>query len=367
MCGIAVALDWDDADATVRRLIGGILHRGDVTDPVVAISARTAFCTRRLRIVDADHAVQPQLSADGRILVSFNGEIYNHAALRHELRALGVAFKTLSDTEVLANALSVWGGGALGRLRGMFAFVALDLKSGEFIAARDAFGEKPLYLIQAGDSYLFCSEIRPLLEASPIGDVLLLPPGYALTKERCAPFVSLPPAPQRPLEQSDSRVLWTCCSPTPCKAASRRSCPSPPTSAAASTAPSSPTTPARSDATRRAISSVLKAAPDYPYAARYADMTGFDLRLVPFDGESPATFDLLDDVIETVETFEPSVIRPSLCYQVLSKSGARRRLSGGPWLVKGRTNSSAATRPWRRHSPRARRSAGPSGTNACRR
>ena len=92
MCGLAVAIDWEDAETAVRRLIGGILHRGDVTDPVVALSPRTALCTRRLRIVDVDRAVQPQLSSDGRILVAFNGEIYNHEALRRELAALGARF-----------------------------------------------------------------------------------------------------------------------------------------------------------------------------------------------------------------------------------------------------------------------------------
>ena len=62
MCGIAVAIDWPEAEKTVRTLIEGILHRGDVTDPVVALRKDTAMATRRLRIVDAEHAVQPQMS-----------------------------------------------------------------------------------------------------------------------------------------------------------------------------------------------------------------------------------------------------------------------------------------------------------------
>src|SRR5580658_6934449 len=100
MCGIAVAIDWDGAETAVRQMIGGILHRGDITDPVISPRANTAMCTRRLRIVDADHAIQPQSSFDRRLLVSLNGEIYNHAALRDELAAEGVKFKTASDTEV---------------------------------------------------------------------------------------------------------------------------------------------------------------------------------------------------------------------------------------------------------------------------
>src|ERR1700722_2862408 len=115
MCGIAVAIDWDGAEATVRHLIAGMLHRGDVTDPLIMIGNNVAMCTRRLRIVDAAHGTQPQASFDGRLLVSFNGEIYNHVALRRELEALGVPFRTDSDTEVLANALQVWGASALQR------------------------------------------------------------------------------------------------------------------------------------------------------------------------------------------------------------------------------------------------------------
>ena len=78
MCGLAVAIDWPDAEAAVRRLIPGILHRGDVTDPIVSPRANTAMCTRRLRIVDGGRAVQPHTSFDGRLVVSFNGEIYNY-------------------------------------------------------------------------------------------------------------------------------------------------------------------------------------------------------------------------------------------------------------------------------------------------
>ena len=85
MCGIAVAIDWEGAESAVRRLVAGILHRGDVTDPVISPRRDTAMCTRRLRIVDGERAIQPQASPDGRLLVSFNGEIYNHAELRAEL------------------------------------------------------------------------------------------------------------------------------------------------------------------------------------------------------------------------------------------------------------------------------------------
>src|SRR3974390_2535056 len=136
MCGIAVARDWPEAERAVAQLIGGIRHRGDVSDPVFAPRSNTAMATRRLRTVDAERAVQPQLSYDGRLAVCFNGEIYNHAGLRAELEQTGARFATNSDTEVLANALRLWGHHALARLNGIYAFVALALQTGNFLAAR---------------------------------------------------------------------------------------------------------------------------------------------------------------------------------------------------------------------------------------
>jgi len=100
VCGIAVAIDWDDAEATVRQLVMGVQHRGDVSDPIICPRPNSAFGTRRLRIVDAEHAQQPCFSFDGRLVLSFNGEIYNFRELRAKLEVLGVRFRTESDTEV---------------------------------------------------------------------------------------------------------------------------------------------------------------------------------------------------------------------------------------------------------------------------
>ena len=72
----------------------------------------------------------------------------------------------------------------------MYAFVAMDIMSGEFLAARDPFGVKPLYVIQSGDGFLFCSEMKPLLETVPIGDVLLVPPGYMVSAKGCGRYKS---------------------------------------------------------------------------------------------------------------------------------------------------------------------------------
>ena len=94
----------------------------------------------------------------------FNGEIYNYRELRDTLARLGNHCHTDSDTEVLLQALIVWGADAISRLNGMFAFVFHDRSTNQWIAARDHFGIKPLYYIILKDELLFGSEIKALLE-----------------------------------------------------------------------------------------------------------------------------------------------------------------------------------------------------------
>jgi asparagine synthase (glutamine-hydrolysing) len=316
MCGIAVAIDWDGADAAVRRLITGMLHRGDVTDPLVMVGHNTAMCTRRLRIVDAAHGAQPLASFDERFLVSLNGEIYNHVALRQELEALGVRFRTGCDTEVVANVLRAWGQDGIKRLAGMYAFVAIDTATGEFLAARDPFGVKPLYLIQSPKGFLFCSEIRPLLDATEGDDVLLLPPGYMLTRNFCGRHYNLP-----------SPTVFNAASPQEldrilAEAVRIRMPPNLPVAALFSGGIDSTLVmhyARRFCPTMPGYIAVGSIAPDHIYAKRYADETGLDLREVAIEAHCAKTLPLIETVVDTVETFEPAVIRPSLHTYLLSQ------------------------------------------------
>lgn len=315
MCGIAVAIEWDGAEAAVRHLIAGMLHRGDVTDPLVMVGNDIAMCTRRLRIVDAAHGTQPQASFDERFLVSFNGEIYNHAELRHELETLGVRFRTECDTEVVANVLRTWGQLGIKRLAGMYAIVAVDTATGEFLAARDPFGVKPLYLIQSPKGFLFCSEIRPLLDAAE-GDVWLLPPGYMLTRNFFGRHYKLP-----------SPTVFSAASPTEldrilAEAVRTRMPPDFPVAALFSGGIDSTLVMhyARRDCpSMPGYIAVGGNAPDRIYAQRYAEATGLDLREVAVEAHCAETLSLMEDVVDTVETFEPAVIRPSLYTYLLSK------------------------------------------------
>jgi asparagine synthase (glutamine-hydrolysing) len=315
MCGIAVAIDWDSAEAAVQHLIAGMLHRGDVTDPVVTVGSNTAMCTRRLRIVDAAHGTQPQASFDERFLVALNGEIYNHEELRRELEALGARFRTECDTEVVANALRTWGRAAIKRFSGMYAFVAIDTATGEFLAARDPFGVKPLYLIKSPKGYLFCSEMKPLLAATE-GDVLLLPPGYLLTRNFCGRHYTLP-APKTSRTASPETLDNILC-----EAVRIRLPRELPVAALFSGGIDSTLVMHYARRFRPEIPGYIAAgrnAPDLVYARRYADATGLDLRDVTVDTHSVATLPLIGKVVEAVETFEPAVIRPSLFTYLLSE------------------------------------------------
>jgi asparagine synthase (glutamine-hydrolysing) len=331
MCGFAVAIGWPEAEATVRQLIMGILHRGDVTDPLFSPLPDVAMCTRRLRIVDAEHAVQPQISFYGRLAVSFNGEIYNHVELRQELQDFGVPFKTESDTEVLANALQAWGARALERLNGMYAFVAVDLVSGEFLAARDPFGVKPLYVMQRGMSYLFCSEMRPLLNAVPDCDVMVLPPGYALSRKNCARFKSpVYPRVDTAVEysaQALDKIL--------CAAVERRLPPGLPVAILFSGGIDSTLVAHYARRFRPEAPGYFvgnETAPDYAYAAAYAEKTGYDLRMVPFDAENEEAFDSIAEVVTVTESFEPNLIRGAvashLAARAMHRDGFRVALCG---------------------------------------
>lgn len=140
---------------------------------------RCGLAHRRLSILDlSDRAAQPMASADGRLVIVFNGEIYNYPALRAELEAEGVCFRTTSDTEALLHLYARDGAAMLSRLRGMFAFAIWDSLSRGLFLARDPYGIKPLYTSGDGWTFRFASQVKALLaggrvsrDAEPAGMV----------------------------------------------------------------------------------------------------------------------------------------------------------------------------------------------------
>ncbi|KWC36187.1 asparagine synthetase B [Burkholderia ubonensis] len=172
MCGIdgflnSAAFDEETARATLARMTASLAHRGpDAQGTWLDAQAGIALGHRRLAIVDLSvHGRQPMASVCGRFVLVFNGEIYNHRALREELERTGraPAWRGHSDTEVLLAAIAAWGvEAALRRATGMFAIALWNRESRVLTLARDRIGEKPLYYGRIGDALVFASELKAL-------------------------------------------------------------------------------------------------------------------------------------------------------------------------------------------------------------
>jgi len=169
MCGIAGILHLDRSggvQATIlAKMVAALRHRGpDDYDTWVASSGEVGLAHSRLAITDeSELGRQPMRNADGTVSVVFNGEIYNHAALRRDLERRGYQFRSqTSDTEALLHAYEHWGVRCVEELRGMFAFAVWDARTKDLLLARDRIGIKPLYYAIAGSRLFFASEIKAL-------------------------------------------------------------------------------------------------------------------------------------------------------------------------------------------------------------
>ncbi len=184
MCGIAGLIlrpsAGADLAAQVRAMTARMVHRGpDGEGQWCDPSAGIALGHRRLSVIDLSPAgAQPMVSASARHVIVFNGEIYNHPALRARLEAEGQAgWRGASDTETVLAAIGAWGlPAALQAAQGMFALALWDRETRVLALARDRVGEKPLYVARLPDGIGFASEIKALRAA----------PGFAATIDRGA-------------------------------------------------------------------------------------------------------------------------------------------------------------------------------------
>lgn len=171
MCGIAgIFLTQRQADpgklSCVEQMTTSLYHRGpDGAGIWIDSTAGVAFGHRRLAIIDlSDEGFQPMHSQGERLVLTYNGEIYNHAELRQELEALGDRFRGHSDTEVMLAAFNRFGiEPTLKRLTGMFALGLWDRQKRVLHLARDRIGKKPLYVAVVNGGLLFASELKAIL------------------------------------------------------------------------------------------------------------------------------------------------------------------------------------------------------------
>jgi asparagine synthase (glutamine-hydrolysing) len=152
-----------------------IAHRGPDGEGQ-HVDRAIGLVNRRLAIIDPTSAgAMPMASGDARYWITYNGEVYNFAALREELGARGYRFRSHTDTEVVLNAYAAWGSACVERFNGMFAFAIWDAERSELFLARDRFGIKPLYYADLRHAFLFGSEIKSMLEHDDLRARVSLP------------------------------------------------------------------------------------------------------------------------------------------------------------------------------------------------
>ncbi|MBP0902476.1 asparagine synthase (glutamine-hydrolyzing) [Mariniflexile gromovii] len=172
MCGINGFISFkQESEDQLRKKItlmnDLIIHRGPDDDGVfthVTENTSIALGMRRLSIIDLNSGKQPIYSDDKKIVIVFNGEIYNYQILRNELISTGVIFKTHSDTEVILKLYENQGTDSFKKLDGMFAFSIFDKNLNKVFIARDFFGEKPLYYTKTNDKFIWASELKSILK-----------------------------------------------------------------------------------------------------------------------------------------------------------------------------------------------------------
>lgn len=164
MCGFCgFTGDLDDKSTCLTNMMNKIIHRGP-DSAGQHIDDYVAMGFRRLSIIDLDFGSQPMYNEDKSIVITFNGEIYNHQILRKDLIEKGHVFSNNADTEVLIHAYEEYGPDMMNMLRGMFAFVIWDSNTQTLFGARDYFGIKPFYYANIDGKLVYGSEIKSILE-----------------------------------------------------------------------------------------------------------------------------------------------------------------------------------------------------------
>ena len=170
MCGMAGIIGTQaNTRPIVEAMLAAEVHRGPDGHGIWRRehvgACQVCLGHRRLSILDLSEAGhQPMLDATGRFVLTYNGEIYNYVEVRAELAALGVKFRSHTDSEVLLEAYKRWGVECLQRFNGMFAFALYDSVRGVLFCARDRYGEKPFLFGFGADFFAFASEYKALLQ-----------------------------------------------------------------------------------------------------------------------------------------------------------------------------------------------------------
>lgn len=165
MCGISGMLKFGGGQADqheLGKMIATLHHRGPDASGI-HISGAVGLAHARLSIIDLQSGAQPMSTAQGRLWITFNGEIFNYIELREELLGKGHSFATRSDTEVILRAYLEYGEECVNHFNGQWAFAIWDALEQKLFLSRDRSGVRPLFYTQTADGFLFASEIKALL------------------------------------------------------------------------------------------------------------------------------------------------------------------------------------------------------------
>jgi len=224
MCGIAGILNFNKAPVSadaLRAMTGSLAHRGPDAEGFVFLPndthqspVRIGLGHKRLAIIDLSaNAKQPMTNEDGSLWIIFNGEIYNFRELRARLQSQGHPFHSNCDVEVVLHLYEELGEKCVEELEGMFAFALWDERRKRLLLARDRVGKKPLYYVTAGQTFVFGSEVKALLQHPGVSAEISLealphfftfgypPPGQSFYRGIC----QLPPAHTMTLD-ADGRI-----------------------------------------------------------------------------------------------------------------------------------------------------------------
>lgn len=172
MCGIFGAVfEPTGRSVAIQASLASLHHRGPDASGTFTAPGVVLGHTR-LAILDLTPAgAQPMASQDGQVVVTFNGEIYNHHELRRELAKIGHTFRSRSDTEVLVEGYRAWGDAIVEKIDGMFAFGIVDLVKRRLLLARDRTGKKPLFYAFSQGGIRFASEVKAILASGLAGEM----------------------------------------------------------------------------------------------------------------------------------------------------------------------------------------------------
>jgi len=166
MCGITGFVDFETKSppSAINIMLGEIIYRGpDSAGSFISKNNKAVLGIRRLSIIDLTTGNQPIKNEDGKVVVTYNGEIYNYLNLKEYLIKKGHQFKTKTDTEVIVHLYEEKGVDLAIMLNGMFAFSLWDEKNQRLLLARDRVGIKPLYYYHKGSLLIYASEVKAIL------------------------------------------------------------------------------------------------------------------------------------------------------------------------------------------------------------